>query len=233
MRDPLVIAVAQPSTVGHDLRGNAGRHAEAIEAADADVVVFPEMSLTGYEFDADGVKPDDVRCRPLVDACRATGTVALVGAPVAARGGKSIGVLRFDEAGVAVAYRKMWLGRQETDVFIAGDRPTVTTVRGWRLGLAVCKDTGVRRHAADTTALGIDVYAAGVLEHASDAEVQPSRAQEIVREHGVWVAVASFAGPTGEGYGATAGGSSVWAPDGAMVAGVGPAPGLIAVAEIT
>ena len=51
--------------------------------------------------------------------------------------------------------------------------------------------------------------------------------------HRVWVAVASFAGPTGEGYIDTAGRSGIWAPSGAAVAEVGPAPGEIARATIS
>ena len=51
--------------------------------------------------------------------------------------------------GATVAYHKMWLGTAEADRFTPGSKPAVLEVDGWRLGLAVCKDTGVPRHAAD------------------------------------------------------------------------------------
>ena len=58
-----------------------------------------------------------------------------------------------------------------------GPAPAVLAVDGWRIGLAVCKDTGVVEHAAATAALGIDVYAAGVVHHDTDAHVDGERAR--------------------------------------------------------
>ena len=58
-----------------------------------------------------------------------------------------IGVLAIDAGGVSVAYRKMWLGEEEAKRFTPGPEPAKLTVDGWRLGLAVCKDTGVAQHA--------------------------------------------------------------------------------------
>jgi predicted amidohydrolase len=43
------------------------------------VVVFPELSLTGHELDAAAVDPADDRFAPVIDACAATGSIALVG----------------------------------------------------------------------------------------------------------------------------------------------------------
>ena len=85
MRGPLMVAVAQPLCLAHDVAANARAHAAAIrapEAAGARVVVFPELSLTGYELDADPVDPGDERLQPIVEACADTGAVALAGAPV-------------------------------------------------------------------------------------------------------------------------------------------------------
>ncbi len=233
MLAPLVVAVAQPLTVSHDVQGNAGRHAAAVREAHAHVVVFPEMSLTGYEFSAPAINPTDDRLKPIVDACRERGTVALVGAPVhAPNGGSSIAMLSLSAEGATVAYRKMWLSDAEARSFVAGDRPATIEVRGWRLGLAICKDTGVTQHASDTVDLGVDMYVAGVLEYHTDADVQPQRARRVASDHGIWVAVASFAGQTGEGFSAAAGGSSIWRPDGTAAASAGTHTGEVLVTTI-
>jgi len=230
---PLIIAVAQPFTVSHDVAGNAQRHAALIGQSGAHVVVFPEMSLTGYELSAPAIDPADDRLKPLLDACKEHGAVALVGAPVHAPGGAaSIGLLSVGALGVSVAYRKMWLSGPEARSFMPGDRPGVIKVRGWRLGLAVCKDTGVLQHASDTAELGMDIYVAGVLEHQADEDVQPVRAQGVAAAHGVWVAVASFAGSTGEGFNSAAGGSGIWRPDGTVAARAGPRSGEVVVTTV-
>jgi predicted amidohydrolase len=109
----------------------------------------------------------------------------------------------------------------------------VIEVDGWRLGLAICKDTGIPQHAADTAALGIDAYVAGVLESEDDAAVPEERARRIANDHGVPVAVASFAGSTGGGYAEAAGRSGIWAADGVAIARAGPETGDIARATLT
>jgi predicted amidohydrolase len=129
-------------------------------------------------------------------------------------------------AGAAVA-RKMWLGGAEPGRFSPGIDPAVLEVDGWRLGLAICKDAGVARHASDTAALGIDAYLAGVLESADDAAIPGERACRVAADHRVWVAVASFAGSTGGGFDRAVGGSCIWAPGGVVVARAGPEIGAV------
>ncbi len=87
--------------------------------------------------------PDDPALTPIVDACAEMGSIALMGAPVAGDEGRAfIAMLRVDADGVQVAYRKTWLGGRESDRFSSGDGPVVLAIDGWRLGLAICKDTG-------------------------------------------------------------------------------------------
>jgi predicted amidohydrolase len=236
-RPPLLIAVAQPPCVPYDVEANAIAHAATIRTANARVVVFPELSLTGYELEAPVVAPSDLRLAPLVEACHECGSVALVGAPIRddpfdAKHTEHIAMLAIDGRGARIAYRKMWLGDAEAHRFAAGPRPAVLDVDGWRLGLAICKDTGIAQHAADTAALGIDVYVAGTVKGADEAALQHDRARRIATDHGIWVAVASFAGPTGGGYTDTAGHSAIWAPGGEVVADAGPEIGSVARASV-
>ncbi|MEU7590996.1 carbon-nitrogen hydrolase family protein [Micromonospora sp. NPDC049230] len=221
--------MAQPLCVPRNVAENARAHAAVVRAAGARVVVFPELSLTGYELDTPVVSVDDPWLVPLVEACAETGTLALAGAPVA---GDHIAMLAVTGDGVTVAYRKMWLGDAEARRFRPGDTPAVLTVDGWRVGLAVCKDTGVVAHAERTAALGIDVYAAGVLESAGDSAVIDLRAQRIAAAQRVWVAVASFAGSTGGGYTEAAGRSGIWTPQGTVYARAGTTPGELVSASI-
>jgi predicted amidohydrolase len=229
MHGPLIIGVAQPMCLPCDVAANAVTHAASVRSAGARVIVFPELSLTGYEFDAPPITVEDPRLEPLVEACVETRTLALAGAPVGGEAGTvHIAMLAIDATGVRVAYRKMWLGGAEPDRFTPGLEPAVIEVDGWQLGLAICKDTGVPQHAADTAALGIDAYVAGVLEAAEDAAIVEERARRVAADHRVWVAIASFAGSTGGGYERAAGGSGIWTADGVAVAEAGPEVGAIA-----
>lgn len=229
----LHIAVAQPPCTAGAVAANAVAHAEAVRAAKARVVVFPELSLTGYELDADPVCVTDGVLRPIVEACAQTGSIAVVGAPVQEDGRRFIAALRIDGGGATVAYRKAHLGGEEEARFAPGDGPAAVEVDGWRLGMAICKDTGVARHTAATAALGVDVYVAGLVHGRDELDEQDARGRRIAAACRSYVAFASFAGATGGGYDATAGKSTIWAPDGSVVARAGAAPGDIARAHLT
>jgi predicted amidohydrolase len=230
---PLTVAVAQPPCVSYDVAANAATHAATVRSAGARVVVFPELSLTGYELDAPAIGAEDQRLAPIVDACAETGSLALMGAPVDGGSGRShIAMLAIDGGVASVAYRKMWLGGAEAGRFSPGSEPAVVEVDGWRLGLAICKDTGVPQHASDAAALGIDAYVAGVLESADDAAVLDERARRVAADHGVWVVLASFAGSTGGGFAKAAGRSAIWSADGDLIPRAGPERGAVARATL-
>ena len=221
----LVIAVSQPPVAPLDIAANAATHAAAVRAAAARVVVFPELSLTGYELGAPLLDPDDPRLAPLVAACAATDTIALAGAPV---DGPHIAMLAIDRDGVRVAYRKQHPHGTLEARFRPGPSPEVLEVDGWRLGLGICRETGIPEHAAATATLGIDAYVAGVADGPAADTVMAERARRIASAHGVWVAFSCFAGPTGDPFPQTAGRSGIWAPDGRVAARAGRAPGEIA-----
>ena len=229
----LCIAVAQPACVALDPTANAVTHAEVVHRSGARVVVFPEMSMTGYELHAPAVDRDSALWDPLVQACAATGSVALVGAPIAEAGHEYIATLAVSGQGVEVAYRKAWPGAEEAVRFSPGPGPAVLRVDGWRIGLGICRDTGVAEHATATAALGMDVFAAGLADVPADLPVQRRRAERIARTADVPVAFASFAGATGRGYEQTAGGSAVYARDGHVLDGCGPDAGAVARATIS
>ncbi|WP_380164015.1 carbon-nitrogen hydrolase family protein [Jannaschia sp. R86511] len=233
MEPTLTVAAAQPPVVGADLPQTVRAHAEVVRAARSRLVVFPELSLTGYELDAPAVAVEDPVLQPLLDACRETRTVALVGAPVGPPGATSIAVVRVDQAGARVAYRKTWLDGREAARFVPGDGPAVTEVDGWRVGLGVCKDTGAAQHTVGTAALGVDVYAAGVVHHPEELAEQEARAVVIARTCDAYVVLAGFAGATGGGYARTAGSSGVWSPTGAALARAGTEPGGVATCTLT
>ncbi|RBQ18653.1 carbon-nitrogen hydrolase family protein [Spongiactinospora rosea] len=231
----ITIAVAQPVCAPADVPANVAAHAEMIRAARADIVLFPELSLTGYELDAPPISlgGDGLGALALiVEACAATGALALAGAPVEEDGREYIAMLAVDGTAARVAYRKMWPDEAEGRRFTPGPAPAAIEVGGRRLGLAVCRDSGIPRHAADTAALGIDGYLVGALFSPGGAAQRDVRMPEIATEYGVWVAVASYAGAT-SAYPVTSGGSGVWAPDGRLVTQAGPDAGTFVVAKVS
>jgi predicted amidohydrolase len=229
MHGVLELAVAQPATRPGDVAFNAASHADAIRAAGARLIVFPELSLTGYGHHLRADEVPDRAWAVLVEACADARCTALVGAPARATvRGTSIATVAVDDSGTRIAYRKMWLGASEATSYEPGDAVSAVVVDGWRVGLGICRDTGVGRHVRDVADLGIDVYVAGLVHAPDELAEQDARGRAIAEATGVHVAFASFAGPTGGGYPATAGTSTVWSPSGEVLARAGDSPGEVA-----
>jgi predicted amidohydrolase len=233
VRGSLSLAVVQPECVPGDAGANGVIHARAVVGARARLVVFPELSLTGYELDAALVEPGDAALDPIVAACAATGSTALVGAPVPGPGGRAyIAMLEVSPAGVAVLYRKQWIGGDEAVRFSPGDEPTVFEVDGWRLGVGICRDTGIGEHVERMAELDIDAYVAGLVHRSDERAEQQRRAVWIAGRCRAYVAFASFAGPTGGEYQHTAGSSAIWSPAADVLAQAGMTPGDLARATL-
>lgn len=100
---PLIVAAAQPVTVAHGVAINAAVHADTVRAAGSRLVVFPELSLTGYGLDAEPIALNDKSLTPLVEACGARGVLALCAAPVRDEAGRLyIAMLGIDDGGIEV-----------------------------------------------------------------------------------------------------------------------------------
>jgi predicted amidohydrolase len=236
--EPLTVAAAQPDLRPGDLAFNARAHAEAVRSAEARLVVFPELSLSSYAMAAPSVAVDDPALEWIVEACAETGSVALAGAPLREGGAEFIAMLRIDGSGVAVAYRKMHPDEEEARRFRAACDPVVLELDGWRLGLAICRDTMMFEHAPATAEFakrsgigGIDAYVAGSLYTPQGLVRRDKRMPQLARGYGMWVVQACFAGP-GSDYPDAVGNSAVWAPDGTIAARADEQPGRIVKAEL-
>lgn len=144
------VAAAQIDTVVGDLEGNAKRILAAYEAAvtrDADLVVFPELTITGYP-------PEDLLLRPAFVAAAGEALEK-----VAARTEHSAAVVGFPEAGrnlwnaaavmahgkVQGVYRKRLLPNyavfDERRYFVPGsENGPLFVVGGVRVGVSICED---------------------------------------------------------------------------------------------
>ncbi|HSD11130.1 MAG TPA: nitrilase-related carbon-nitrogen hydrolase, partial [Candidatus Binatia bacterium] len=82
------IAAAQTIPMRGDVDANVDQHVRLVHIAaeeQAQVLVFPELSLTGYELDlADDLafSQSDPRLAPLVEAASSSSMTLIVGAPV-------------------------------------------------------------------------------------------------------------------------------------------------------
>jgi predicted amidohydrolase len=229
------IAVAQTCPVQGDVPANVDEHlrlARAAAAEGAQVVVYPELSLTGYEIGLAGglaFSEDDSRLASLRDAAASHSLTLIVGAPVRIGARLHIGafILRPDRA--VDLYTKHYLGAfsqrascdgtvppAESTVFQAGDRDPLVRFGGHLAAVAVCADIGRSSHSQRAAERGADTYLASMFVIPSDFDREIARLRRYAEQHAMMVAFANFGGPSG-GL-ASAGRSAIWSRAGELLA---------------
>lgn len=215
------IAAAQTISKPGDVLENASRHLDVCRAAaqrGVEFLVFPELSLSGYEPTLAlrcKVDPYDERLNLLrAMAAQASMTIA-VGAPVACEdgGGLSIGCITLFPNRLTAVYRKRFLHPGEEHFAAAG---TVMTqchrVARTSVALAICADTTHEEHAAAAKLAQADVYAASAFWTPGGYATDAAMMGHYATVHGFAVLMANHGGPTGSL--PSAGRSAVWAPGG-------------------
>ncbi|HRD65153.1 MAG TPA: NAD+ synthase [Candidatus Competibacter sp.] len=145
------VVMAQLDFLVGDVAGNADKIiAAAAEARDrlrADLIVFPELTVTGYP-------PEDLLLRPgfvrqmepaLQRLCNEIrGITAVVGCPLLTPEGLRNAAVVLGDGGRQAAYYKRWLPNysvfDEKRYFVPGEAPAVVTVAGVRVGVTICED---------------------------------------------------------------------------------------------
>ncbi|WP_298208857.1 carbon-nitrogen hydrolase family protein [Acidovorax sp.] len=233
---PLRVAAAQSPSAPGDVARNVLTHLAFVRAAAHErvqVLVFPELSLTGYEPDllaANVLFAEHPALAALLQAARHHGVTLVVGAPAEpmAEGARpAIGAWVLGADGSVALYRKRHLHPSEEHFASAGtDDTQVRLLAGEPTGMAVCADITHPEHAQAAHGAGASLYAAGVLISAKAYEAESALLQGYAREHGMAVLLANYSGPSG-GY-ASAGRSAFWAPGGqCVVAAPSDAPCLV------
>jgi predicted amidohydrolase len=233
---PLRIGAAQSPAVPGDMARNVATHLAFVRAAvhhGVQALVFPELSLTGYELPllaSHVLQADDPLLAPLRQAARDHGIDIVVGAPaapVAAGALPAIGAWVLGADGSTALYRKRHLHAGEQAFASAGTEDAqVHLLAGEPTAMAVCADITHPEHALAAQGAGAALYAAGVLIGASGYGPESEMLYGYARDHGMAVLLANYSGASG-GY-VSAGRSAVWEPGGrCVVAAPGSAPCLV------
>ena len=201
----LNIQIAQLNFLVGDIEGNAQRIIEAADAAvgKADLIVFPELALTGYP-------PEDLllrdefmrRVETAVAAIlsRVNGIHLVVGYPLRRDGGlcNVAGVWRDGE--ILAEYAKQLLPNysvfDEKRYFVPGHEAVTFQLKGLHIGLTVCEDIWQAEPAAMSRAAGaqllLNINASPF--HVGKAPEREALVQQRARENGLPIVYANLVG---------------------------------------
>lgn len=217
------------SLAAAQLRARPGRLSEAVDAhvrfakaaagVGAKMLVFPELSLTGYSralTREDALDAADPALQPLVEASRSAGIALMVGAPIAGSNRLQIANFCFRPDGRVVTYTKKHLHDGEQETFEAGHGGALVDVDGARVSIAICAEINHPSHIAAAVADGASVYAASCFLTPRGYPADCRTLEGYSRLHRVVTVMANFTGVSGEFE--SAGGSAIWDETGTLVA---------------
>ena len=226
------IALIQTHPEKGDIEANLADHIHWIGKAgrkQADLVIFPELSLTGYEPSLANDLAMDLH-DPRLDffqQCSDQFQMGIgLGLPLRWQGGISIALAIFQPGIPRSAYGKQLLHEDEMPFFAPG--PEFAGFQGdlANTALAICYELSIAEHVDAAANAGASLYLASVAKDAAGVEKASLSLSGYARKYEIMTCMVNCIGPS-EGFHCT-GGTAVWNPDGELVAQIeGEEPGLL------
>jgi predicted amidohydrolase len=194
------ICVAQTRPVKGEVERNIEGHKKLVELAissGADIIIFPELSLTGYEptlADDLATNIEDTRLNELQVISDAKEVTIGVGMPIKTEAGICIGMILFQPGVARQLYSKKYLHSDEEPFFIAGINPIACISSKRSIALAICYELLVPEHAENAARIGAQMYVASVAKTKKGVNEAARRLSHIAREYSMTVLMSNCVG---------------------------------------
>ncbi|MES2678414.1 MAG: carbon-nitrogen hydrolase family protein [Bacteroidota bacterium] len=217
----MILAAAQISPFRNNTDANIQRHLLFIDRAaenKARLILFPEMSLTGYEREgADELSflIDDARLHIFAEKARQHQLVIVVGAPIKIKGRLYIGAFVFSGDQGPLVYTKQFLHTGEEKYFSPGtDHNPLLEMDNEKISIAICADISNARHAANAAKNKTTLYLASIFYTPGGIDKGLEDLFDYSKKHRMKVLMANYCGNS---YDLEGGGQSAfWDDKGAM-----------------
>jgi predicted amidohydrolase len=210
----MIIASAQTRAFSQNTEANIQSHLRLInQAAENKVklIVFPEMSLTGYEREnakALSFTPDDKRLEVFRECSDLHEIVIIAGAPIETNNRLVIGAFVFSPGNPPVIYSKQFLHEGEEKFFSTDDRlfPFIE----WedeKISLAICADIENPLHIINAAKIKSTLYLAGIFYTPASMDRAYKKLKGYAKQYNISILMSNFSGTS---YQLEAGGKSAF-----------------------
>lgn len=218
------IAAAQTVPKDRDIVANLNDHCRLAKLAaehDVQLIVFPEMSLTGYlredaaEF---AFNENDERLQPLQHVAIQHEMTIIAGAPVWIKGKLYIGAFIIQPDGNTQVYTKQFLhGGEEVAFEPSSNYNPQLQICNEKISIAICADINYAVHAAHAKEQGTTLYVAGIFYSPEGIRERGHKfLQQYAAYHNMSVLMANYGGAS---YNVEAGGKcAYWDKQGNKIA---------------
>jgi len=219
----MILAAAQTKPKRGDIESNLSDHYELIKLAaqeGADLIVFPELSITGYERENAAelaFAKDDSRIEHLKELAVEHNIIIVAGAPVQTASELFIGeFIIFPDNSVSI-YTKQFLHEGEDEFFQSSfDYNPVITIENQKISFAICADIDNPLHPKNASEKETSIYIASIFFSPNGIPNAYRDLQSYAEKHKMNVLMSNF---SGESWGYPSGGKSAfWNNKGELVA---------------
>ncbi|MCB0633177.1 MAG: carbon-nitrogen hydrolase family protein [Saprospiraceae bacterium] len=215
------ICLAQTKPYTGDIGRNIQRHLEFIDqvvAQEADMIIFPELSLTAYEPKLArelAIRPGDPRLDIFQERSDEHQLIIGLGVPTVKGHHLFISMLVFQPQQDHLIYSKKYLHADEEPFFESGANFPVLDLDDHKPALAICYEISIPEHAATAFAHNATIYIASVVKFVSGLKKAFARLSEIAGNYKTPVLMANSVGTADNGI--CGGQSSIWNARGELV----------------
>ncbi|EEZ39014.1 carbon-nitrogen hydrolase family protein [Photobacterium damselae] len=215
-------ALAQHKAIKGNIKENLNRHKQFCSKAaqlGADIITFPELSLTGYEpslLNDLAIDMSSTHVHELSQFAVSNSIVVIAGCPIKSGQSKPyIGAIICHPSGEVDFYSKQYLHQGESEFCVAGSVNYFFNVNKIKIALAVCADFTEPRHQSDAFTEKAVVYLVSALISKEGFSQDSALLSRIAIKIRTPVLLSNFLGKTGDWD--TAGKCSVWDKEGNAV----------------
>lgn len=217
------IGIVQLKPLKGDIEGNLNKHLKLIGAAlekQPDLLMFPELSLTGYEPELAkdlATNSNDNRLIPLQEISNKYNIILCVGIPTRNNDELFISMIIFRPNKERVTYSKQYLYPTEKGIFTVGYTPYIISYdEENRIAPAICYELSNTEHTDYARKMNATVYMASVLNSVNSVDADIEKLSKIASTNQMTTFMSNYIGESG-GY-ECAGKSSIWNSKGELIA---------------
>jgi predicted amidohydrolase len=194
------ICVVQTRPIKGNIQSNIDHHKKLIDLAvshGADTIIFPELSLTGYEPElakALATDQDDSRFNDFQKISDTRQITIGVGMPTRSNAGILISMLIFQPQQPRQPYFKQYLHSDEYPYFINGPHQAPLMENKHKISLAICYELSVPEHSENAYKSGAAIYIASVAKSVNGVEKAIESLSEIAKKYSMTVLMSNCIG---------------------------------------
>jgi len=223
VKTDLLISLAQVPVIKGNIEANLSNHISLVEASShlgADVVVFPELSLTGYELallERLAFDKNSSNILTLSEAAIQYDITIIAGCPLSVPNSvkPTISAVICFPNGQVDFYSKQYLHSGEEQYCSVGGDDYLFIIKGYKIALAICADFSSPAHALKAKKAGADLYLVSALISDSGFKADAQILSNIAVTHQLPVLLSNHISSTGGWF--VCGNNSVWGKSGKLV----------------